>query len=137
MLIREGHRVDIVPSADVARRLVCKTGPDIVVTTLTLPDGSGLDLLDDLEHGGIKAVAIVPQSGSGVAGSQEREARAERLLVEPRDGAYFCQPFSRELLLQLIDARARRERHGHKAPPGPIAARLWPFPSNARGKIRV
>jgi len=121
ILVAAGHCVELAMSADLARRTMRNSEPDIVVSGFTLPDGSGLDLLDDLEHRGTKTVTLVPQS----------EAHAERLLVELRDDAYFCRPFTRALLLQIVDAQARHRKARRtggekKSEAASVAARLWP-----------
>ena len=126
MLVSGGHRVDMVTSADMARRAVSTNEPDIVISSFTLPDGSGLDLLDDLEHRGTKTVTIVPQ----------REPQTDQLLVELRDDAYFCQPYSGALLMEIVATQAAKSlaRRTGRNKAEAVAARLWP---HKRDKLRA
>jgi len=39
-----GYRVRAAPNAAVATEMVCRTAPDLIVTDLSMPDASGLDL---------------------------------------------------------------------------------------------
>ncbi len=118
-----GHYVQTVDSAARARELA--GDHDFAVLGGTLPDGSGFDVLDDLagpKHAGHnpKAVVLIPKG----------EPEAEQLLVELRDDAYFCEPFSRARLLQLV---------AQSANPAPVRknVRIWAALPPWRGKLRA
>ena len=82
-----GHRVEVAGSvgeALAAARAVTGRGFDVVVSDLSLPDGSGLDLMRELKRRGLKGIAL---SGHGMEEDvrNSREAGFDRHLLKPVD----------------------------------------------------
>ena len=48
VLRKDGHRVETVTTLDLARRVLQSSIYDVVVTDIRLPDGSGLDVLQQV-----------------------------------------------------------------------------------------
>jgi PAS domain S-box-containing protein len=105
MLGRDGHQVTTANSLAEARQALAQNRPSVVLLDIKLPDGSGLDLLDELVPGtrleGVPVVVL-----SGVEPSFERRARGT-VVTE-----WLSKPFAEKELL-----RALREAIGTAAPP--------------------
>jgi two-component system copper resistance phosphate regulon response regulator CusR len=99
-LREESFAVDIASTTTQARDLVVETDYDLVLLDLKLPDGSGVDLLEQWRAEGLRAPVLV--------------LTAKDLLTDKlrglRAGAddYLTKPFSFEELLARIQALLRR-----------------------------
>src|SRR5260221_130147 len=67
---------------------------------------------------GHKTIVLAPQGG--------------RLLIELRDDAYFCRPYSRKVLLQIIERRIQTSRSRTKKKLGFLPAPLRPMLAKLR-----
>src|SRR5918993_1215708 len=59
MLQLHGHTVESAERLDVARRLLGGSVPDVLLLDLMLPDGNGLELLDELRNSPVKRVVFI------------------------------------------------------------------------------
>src|SRR5258708_6386426 len=118
MLKSAGHFVETVITGGEAERALAATRHDVVIADLSLPDGPGLALMERFERQGHKTIVFAPQGG--------------RLLIELRDDAYFCRPYSRKVLLQIIERRIEPSRSRTKKKLGFLPAPLRPMLAKLR-----
>jgi DNA-binding NtrC family response regulator len=59
MLQLHGHTVESAERLESARRLLCGTAPDVLLLDLMLPDGNGLELLEELRESPVKRVVFI------------------------------------------------------------------------------
>jgi two-component system response regulator HydG len=59
MLQLHGHTVESAERLESARRLLSGTAPDVLLLDLMLPDGNGLELLDELRASQVKRVVFI------------------------------------------------------------------------------
>ena len=106
----EGFSVGAATSLAQARELLAERPPDLVLVDLSLPDGSGLDMLRDSD--GRPSMAVVVITGHATVGSAVEALRA---------GAtdYLTKPVVPDELAAAIRARLRRA----EASAGPGARR--------------
>jgi CheY-like chemotaxis protein len=104
LLELEGHEVRTAGDGAAALELVAGTEFDLLLSDLSLPDRSGLDLMRELRARGFDRPGIV-LSGYGQASDVERSRAAgfSEHLVKPADPA---------LLLRTIETLARRSSSG-------------------------
>lgn len=100
ILRRAGHSVTRAATLADARSALTRERPSVILLDMKLPDGSGLDLLDDLtETPALQQVPVVVLSG--VDPTFEPRLRSERIVE------WLAKPFAeRELLRALRDATA-------------------------------
>jgi two-component system KDP operon response regulator KdpE len=100
MIGRDGHAVTRAATLKEARQALASHRPSVVLLDVKLPDGSGLDLLDDLASTpGLEEVPVVVLSG--VAPTSNDRPRGDRVVE------WLIKPFAeRELLRALRDAMA-------------------------------
>ena len=98
MIGRDGHAVTRAATLKEARQALASHPPSVVLLDVKLPDGSGLDLLEDLAMTpGLEQVPVVILSG--VAPSLTDRPRSDRVVE------WLIKPFAeRELLRALRDA---------------------------------
>ncbi len=86
MFLRQlGHRVRAAGSVRDARELLAAEGCDVLISDLGLPDGSGWDLLVEVESGAVRyAIAM---SGFGTMSDRTRSSESgfRRHLLKPFD----------------------------------------------------
>ncbi len=101
MLQLHGHAVQTAERLDNARRLLSNTVPDVLLLDLMLPDGNGLELLEELRGSSVKRVVFI----TGHPGIKS--------LIKNLSGpsvSYLTKPIdSRELLSLLKDIEAAGE----------------------------
>jgi CheY-like chemotaxis protein len=87
-----GHRVEVAATAAAAIEAVEKGVPDVVCVDIELPDGTGWELLDELERRQlIPATVVVATAGMDASRSRSRP------------GTYLLpKPFPIDSLLRLI-----------------------------------
>jgi len=111
LLSREGYRVARAGSvADARRRLA--DSPDLVITDLKLPDGTGLDVIQSTRHSDRSLPIILMTSYSSV----------ESAIAALRAGAvdYIIKPFDNQ---EFLRAAARALHEGRLVQPSPDGAR--------------
>src|SRR5215470_8280414 len=59
LLTMHGHNVDTAERLDDARRILGNDTPDVLLLDLMLPDGNGLELLEELRGSGVKRVVFI------------------------------------------------------------------------------
>jgi len=59
MLQVRGHRVDTAERLEQARRILGTDAPDVLLLDLMLPDGNGLELLEELRESAVKRVVFI------------------------------------------------------------------------------
>jgi DNA-binding NtrC family response regulator len=59
MLRMQGHSVDTAERLEHARRILEKGAPDVLLLDLMLPDGNGLELLEELRDSAVKRVVFI------------------------------------------------------------------------------
>jgi DNA-binding NtrC family response regulator len=88
VLIRAGHRVTCAATLAEARAACAEARPRLVLLDLQLPDGDGLELLEDLRDGGADSrVIVITANGSINRAVQAMRAGAFDFLVKPFDEA--------------------------------------------------
>ncbi|MGK4008843.1 response regulator [Sorangium sp. So ce1036] len=97
-LRRRGFRVDIARSCAEGRALLAERAVDALVTDVSLPDGSGLDLAASLEAKP-RAVIVVSGFGSDDDREKSRAAGVHAHLIKPVDVARLVSTLN-ELLGQ-------------------------------------
>lgn len=110
LLQRMGHSVQRAHTMDQAREQIASTAFDVVLCDLRLPDGNGLELIDELvKKRGIPTIAL---SGLGTRGdmARTREAGACMHLVKPITFDRVCAALA--YATTLI-----KEERGEEAPP--------------------
>jgi CheY-like chemotaxis protein len=101
LLRRSGHTVEHAPTLAEARRLAGSANFDLVVSDLGLPDGTGLELMEELRATyGLRGIAL---SGYGMEADLRRSRKAGFVahLTKPVDIAHL-----RKTLLAISDARS-------------------------------
>lgn len=92
VLDRNGCQSSVAASMAEARHFIGSEHFDVLVVDLVLPDGNGLDLLDDLV-GGLNQDSVVVVSSGNVTPS---------LRTDPRIGGVFQKPYDINSLLRFI-----------------------------------
>ena len=59
LLTMHGHSVDTAERLDDARRILGNDGPEVLLLDLMLPDGNGLELLEELRGSSVKRVVFI------------------------------------------------------------------------------
>jgi len=59
LLTMHGHSVDTAERLDDARKILGNDGPEVLLLDLMLPDGNGLELLEELRGSSIKRVVFI------------------------------------------------------------------------------
>jgi two-component system, NtrC family, response regulator HydG len=59
LLTMHGHSVDTAERLDDARRILGSDGPEVLLLDLMLPDGNGLELLEELRGSSVKRVVFI------------------------------------------------------------------------------
>ena len=97
LLTMHGHSVDTAERLDDARRILCNDGPEVLLLDLMLPDGNGLELLEELRGSSVKRVVFI----TGHPGIKS--------LIKNLSGptvTYLTKPIdSRDLMSALSDMR--------------------------------
>jgi two-component system, NtrC family, response regulator HydG len=101
LLTLHGHSVDTAERLDDARKILGNDGPEVLLLDLMLPDGNGLELLEELRGSSVKRVVFI----TGHPGIKS--------LIKNLSGpsvTYLTKPInSRDLMSALSDARAAAE----------------------------
>src|SRR4029077_4198587 len=97
LLTMHGHSVDTAERLDDARRILGNDGPAVLLLHLMLPDGNGLELLEELRGSSVKRVVFI----TGHPGIKS--------LIKNLSGptvTYLTKPIdSRDLMSALSDLR--------------------------------
>ena len=110
LLESRGFDVVRADSCQSAREVAVQASLDLAVVDIGLPDGSGLDLIQELKRRlGVPALAITGYGTSGDT-AQYREAGADWWLVKPVEAAP---------LLGAVDALLSRQDRPSLPPPPP------------------
>jgi CheY-like chemotaxis protein len=90
LLERRGFAVDVADGLAEARRVVERRSPDVIVSDVCLPDGSGLELRDVRAAGGPRLIAL---TGMANAGDRDEALRAgfDRHMAKPVDPERLAQ----------------------------------------------
>ncbi len=113
VLTRAGHRVTCAATLAEARSACAATRPRLVLLDLQLPDGDGLELLDELRQSGSESrVIVITANGSINRAVQAMRAGAFDFLVKP-----FDESPAGERRRERAGLRAARRRSA--AGPGP------------------
>src|SRR5262252_837698 len=101
LLTMHGHSVDTAERLDDARKILGNDGPEVLLLDLMLPDGNGLELLEELRGSSVKRVVFI----TGHPGIKS--------LIKNLSGpsvTYLTKPIdSRDLMSALSDARLAEE----------------------------
>lgn len=94
ILVMTGHQVEVAPNVACALRADGRAHPDLLLSDLGLPDGTGWDLLRAMRAQGMRGPAIAVS-----AYNSEGDMRASR---EAGFAAHIVKPVEPEHLLKLI-----------------------------------
>lgn len=110
LLEREGCQVEARHTLEDGREALATLEPAVVVLDLGLPDGSGLDLLRELDPTVLASVAFVV-----ISGQQDMMATIEAIRLGAFD--YIRKPLDRDSLLLTVEKiRHRKADVGHVVP---------------------
>src|SRR6185295_439547 len=98
LLTLHGHSVDTAERLDDARRILCNDGPEVLLLDLMLPDGNGLELLEELRGSAVKRVVFITWHPGIKSLIKNLSGPSVSYLTKPID--------SRELLSLLKDIEA-------------------------------
>jgi len=108
LVAREGFSTSTVHSLKDARHEIAKNAPDVTLVDLNLPDGSGLELLRDIESGGTAGQVILITGHASVDTAVEALRRgASDYLTKPVDFARV-----KAVLANVARTRELREEIG-------------------------
>lgn len=85
MCLRSGARIRRADSLRAARRHLQVYRPSVIIVDLGLPDGSGLDLIEELNRATPRVGVLLAISGDDQARSMARAAGADAFLSKPLD----------------------------------------------------
>ncbi|MCC6647852.1 MAG: response regulator transcription factor [Polyangiaceae bacterium] len=108
-LAKDGMTAEAAGTLAVARRLL--SGADLVVLDLTLPDGSGFSLLDEIRRAGGPRVIVLTSRDDDVDCVASLEAGADD---------FVTKPFSPRALVARVRAVLRRSGAGTARPPAAL-----------------
>jgi DNA-binding response OmpR family regulator len=100
-LLEHAHIVNWVRSCDAANDALAETGYDVVILDLGLPDGDGLDLVQEWRESGFVEPVLI------LSARDKREDRIAGLDLGADD--YLPKPFGMDELLARIRALVRRQ----------------------------
>ncbi len=83
LCLRSGARIRRADSIRAARRHLRVYRPSTIIVDLGLPDGNGLDLIEDLSHANPRICAILATSGEDWAADAAIAAGADGFLAKP------------------------------------------------------
>lgn len=83
LCLRSGARIRRADSLQAARRHLAVYRPSAVVVDLGLPDGSGLELIEDLDAARPRVSALLACSGTDTGEAEARAAGADGFLAKP------------------------------------------------------
>src|SRR5512143_1077150 len=104
---REGFSTSVASSLKDARALIHSKPPDLVLTDLVLPDGKGIDLLEDLDSAAPTQLVLVTGHASVDTAVEALRKGATDYLVKPLD-----IPRLKTVLANVARAHALREEVG-------------------------
>lgn len=108
-LAKDGMVAEAAGTLAAARRLLADA--DLVVLDLTLPDGSGFSLLDEIRRAGGPRVIVLTSRDDDVDCVASLEAGADD---------FVTKPFSPRALVARVRAVLRRTSTGASRPPSPL-----------------
>jgi len=129
----EGFTVATADSLRAARIQLTRARPDVVLTDLLLPDGQGIELIDELEPGDSTEVVVITGHASVESAVEALRAGATDYLVKPIDverlrGILQRVPkpeHFREEIGELREELRRLGRFGHILGSSPVMHRLY------------
>jgi DNA-binding response OmpR family regulator len=93
VLVAAGHKADLAPTSAAALAAIEADSPDVLCVDIDLPDGTGWELLDELERRAIEPAVVVVTSAS-IGASKTRH----------RPGTFILpKPFPIDSLLRLVN----------------------------------
>jgi two-component system response regulator AtoC len=108
LVTREGFTTSTAHSLKEARSELSKTYPDVTLVDLNLPDGSGMDLLKDIESGGGGQVILITGHASVDTAVEALRRGASDYLTKPVDFARV-----KAVLANIVRTRELREEIGN------------------------
>jgi two-component system response regulator AtoC len=108
LVTREGFSTSTAHSLKEARSELSKSYPDVTLVDLNLPDGSGMDLLRDIETGGGGQVILITGHASVDTAVEALRRGASDYLTKPVDFARV-----KAVLANIVRTRELREEIGN------------------------
>jgi DNA-binding response OmpR family regulator len=99
-LIRRGYTVQLAYTLAEAGRAITENKPDAIVLDIMLPDGSGLDFLNELKQQGTNIPVLMLTALSG--------SRDEVRALEKGGDDYLSKPYDNSVLAARLEALIRR-----------------------------
>lgn len=103
MCLRSGARIRRADCLKSARRHLAAYRPAVAVVDLGLPDGSGLELLNEMAQGGDPITVRIATSGDDTLAPDSLRAGAQGFLKKPVENLAYFQ----DMILSALPAEAR------------------------------
>jgi len=110
-LLEAGYNVLAAPNLAIARKQINKTAPDAIVLDILLPDGNGLDFIQEIRSLTTAPVLLTTSLGA-------KDDRLAGLLAGGDD--YITKPFDLDEMCARVGAFLRREALHHENPSSEI-----------------
>ncbi|HJV24410.1 MAG TPA: sigma-54 dependent transcriptional regulator [Aromatoleum sp.] len=129
----EGYTVDTVDSLRTARIHLTRSRPDVILTDLMLPDGQGIELLNEFPAGDAPEVVVITGHASVESAIEALRAGATDYLVKPVDVERLRSILSRvpkaehfrQEIGELRNELLKLGRFGHILGNSPVMRRLY------------
>jgi DNA-binding response OmpR family regulator len=109
---REGFAVAVTGTLREARREIAARPPDIILADLSLPDGTGIELLSAFEAGKGPEIVLITGNASLETAVDALRCGATDYLTKPIDVARLKVTLA--VLARTVDSRGHRQRRRHR-----------------------
>jgi DNA-binding NtrC family response regulator len=110
ILATHDHEVSSADTLEQARGLLAQSVPDVLLLDLMLPDGNGLELLEELAESGLRRVVLITGHPGIKSHIKKLSGPSVSYLTKPIDGNDLVK------LMKEIDADERKAKGGDALP---------------------